>query len=166
MKRIEHLVLIIALVVKFVVGDETKWDDCPFNHRLSRSFKLINEGSFVLECLNSTVPLSWAQPGGRQINVLVARIRPNTANPPVRAVWFFQGGPGFADEDIAEAFVHSEESRSLMGSGTELYFPDHRGTGYSATDFCCFSCPDDLFPKFVFFHPFKISKLQQGMSSI
>jgi pimeloyl-ACP methyl ester carboxylesterase len=85
-----------------------------------------------MECWNTTAPLDWDAPAGRQINLFVTHVVP-TSSGVRRQVWFLDGGPGSWGVSLAQQIAERAE---LFGADTELLFPDHRGTGYSAPLTC------------------------------
>ncbi|MEZ4442207.1 MAG: alpha/beta fold hydrolase [Polyangiaceae bacterium] len=83
------------------------------------------------ECAQVSVPLDWATPEGRRIELFVKRM---PATEPERgAVWLLAGGPGQPGSDfegLVQAFAAYDPSISY-------YMLDHRGVGRSSR----LSCP-------------------------
>lgn len=87
----------------------------------------------VLDCGRMNVPLDYANPSARNISLMTYRVRVTGEQvaPAQRSqLWMLQGGPGGSGLSILFIAVPSLQFAS------EIYIPDHRGTGLSSTLTC------------------------------
>lgn len=92
-------------------ADPLVWGDCP--------------PFFQKECATVTVPLSYDEPDGKSISVLVARRLSGVPDAP--QLWLLEGGPGGSGGDFF-AFI---DTLVETLPGVDIYTLDHRGVGQS-----------------------------------
>jgi pimeloyl-ACP methyl ester carboxylesterase len=84
------------------------------------------------ECAEVEVPVRWADPAGPTLTLFVKRV-PGTRSHR-RQVWLLNGGPGGPGAD----FEQLAEPLARFDPESDVYLPDHRGTGLSTR----LSCPE------------------------
>jgi CubicO group peptidase (beta-lactamase class C family)/pimeloyl-ACP methyl ester carboxylesterase len=103
-------------------AERLEWGECPFD-----------AGSSGAECATVTVPQDYRDPGGRQLDIHISRVR--SAQPALRrgTLVMNQGGPGPHLNDVAS--IGELVPQSVLDAYDIVSF-DQRGFGHSAPVHC------------------------------
>jgi len=91
------------------------WGECP-NVTMSEK----------LNCGTMPVPLDWSKPNGKKLTISVWRVPALYGG--ISNLWLLNGGPGGSGYSLMGMAAHLQAALPT----TDLYFPDHRGTGPTA----------------------------------
>ncbi|KAH3764241.1 alpha/beta hydrolase fold [Pelomyxa schiedti] len=129
------VVLVLCATIR-IAHAEALWYDCPPFFTMQKMGSSQVDSKYRLQCLNISVPLSYDNPGGKQITAFTSRLtNPNDTITKKGQLWLLQGGPGGSGESIWP-FAHREQLMDLLGGTFDLMFPDHRGVGFSTPLYC------------------------------
>ncbi|WP_055588308.1 alpha/beta fold hydrolase [Streptacidiphilus griseoplanus] len=92
------------------------------------------------ECTTVQVPLDYAKPNGRQIDIAVSRIRATGPGHRQGVLLINPGGPGV--QGVGEPYLLSESKMADVGRDHDLIGFDTRGLGYSSKLVCPELSPD------------------------
>jgi pimeloyl-ACP methyl ester carboxylesterase len=126
-------VVLIPLVPAVAEADELDWRPCA---AVAKDWDADDQRT---ECALVPVPLDYAEPGGRQIDIAVSRIRATGER--TGAILLNPGGPGQSGMAMPRQLAESKAAGLLVHH--DLIGFDPRGVGYSAILPCP---PDDTQP--------------------
>jgi pimeloyl-ACP methyl ester carboxylesterase len=98
---------------------DLQWGDCPVG--------------FIDECAYVPTALSWDDPGGVQVEVLISRRRAPSGTT-AGQLWMLQGGPG-GSANVFGAFGDIDTLGELLPD-VEIYTMEHRGVADSVPFYC------------------------------
>src|ERR1044071_9426191 len=139
MQRLKTLGLAFGAAAALVIPRLVPAQDATLVERPCR----LSSGSLpavFARCGQLSVPEDPAKPNGPQIELFVARIGSQSANPRPDPLLVITGGPGQSTVDF---YLEARGAFEPVRRERELILVDQRGTGRSADGFTC-SVPDEL----------------------
>ncbi|CAF1062511.1 unnamed protein product [Adineta steineri] len=88
--------------------------------------------NYTVDCCTLQLPLNYAQPDNRTINISMTRLRSNQTASTNNTIFALTGGPGFSGWNLFY-LIPQFFSASF---GVTIILPDHRGTGLSTLLSC------------------------------
>ncbi|CAF3711473.1 unnamed protein product [Adineta steineri] len=83
--------------------------------------------NYTIDCCTLQLPLNYAQPDNRTINISMTRLRPNQTASTNNTLFALMGGPGGSGWSLF--YIMSQFFSASLG--LTIILPDHRGTGLS-----------------------------------